>query len=104
VQQAVALADAVARDLADEREHARAGRIGGGERRAAVEEARTRHHRIGGGLAGRERGAERHIGGALLVAGMHDRQRVAGVEHGVEQVIALHAGKAVDGRDIVRQQ
>ena len=41
VQQAVALADGAARDLADEREHARAGRIGGGERRRRVEEARA---------------------------------------------------------------
>jgi len=27
---------------------------------------------------------------------MHDAERVAGVEHGVEQVVALHAGQAID--------
>ena len=70
VQEAVAFADRAARDLADQRKHARAGRIGGGERRGRVEETRTRHHRIDRGLAGRERRAERHVGGALLVAGV----------------------------------
>ena len=103
VQEPVPLADAAARDLADQREHARAGRIGGGERGGAVEKAGPRHHRVGGGLSGRQRGAERHIGGALLVPGMHDRERVAGVEHGVEQMIALDAGQAIDRGDAVRE-
>ena len=37
-------------------------RIGGEQRGAGVEQARPRHHGIGLRLAGRERGAERHIG------------------------------------------
>ena len=103
VQEAMTFADAAARDLADEREDARAGRIGGGERRGAVEKTGTGHHGVGGGFAGRERGAERHVGGALFVPGMHHRQRVAGVEHGVEQMIALDAGQGIDRGDAVRE-
>jgi hypothetical protein len=103
VQEPVPLADAAARDLADQRQHARAGRIGGGKRRAAVEKARARHHRISSGLSGRQRGAERHIGGALFVPGMHHRKRVAGVEHRVEQVVALDAGQAIDRGNAVRE-
>jgi hypothetical protein len=91
VQQAMALVDRAAWDLPDQCQHLRTGRIGRGQRRRAVEEARA-------WLAGCERGTERHIGGALLVPRMHDRQRVAGVEHGVEQMIALHAGQAIDCR------
>ena len=96
VQEAMTFADATARDLADEREDARAGRIGGGERSGAVEKTRAGHHGVGGGFAGCERGAEGHIGGALFVPGMHHRQRVTGVEHGVEQMITLDAGQGVD--------
>ena len=103
VQEAMTFADAAARDLADEREDARAGRIGGGERRGAVEKTGTGHHGVGGGFAGRECGAERHVGGALFVPGMHHRKRVAGVEHGVEQMIALDAGQGIDRGDAVRE-
>jgi hypothetical protein len=103
VQEAMTFADATARDLADEREDARAGRIGGGERRGAVEKTGTGHHGVGGGFAGRECGAECHVGGALFVPGMHHGKRVAGVEHGVEQMIALDAGQGIDGGDAVRE-
>jgi len=44
MQQAVTFADGAARDLSNEREHARSGRIGGGERGAAVEKSRPGHH------------------------------------------------------------
>jgi len=57
------------------------------------EKARARHDRIGGRAARRERGAERHIGRTLLVARMHHPDRVAGVEHGIEQMVALHPGR-----------
>src|SRR6478735_11631676 len=96
-------ADATARYLSDEGEDARAGRIGGGERRGAVEKTGTGHHGVGGWFAGRECGAERHVGGALFVPGMHHRERVAGVEHGVEQMITLDAGQGVDRGNAVRE-
>ena len=54
-------------------------------------------------LSRRQGGAERHVGSALLVARMHDRERLADVEHGVEQMIALDAGQAIDRRDAVAQ-
>jgi hypothetical protein len=98
VQQTMPLVDRAAWDLPDQRKHLRAGRIGRGQRRRAVEESRARHHGIDRGLAGRERGPERHVGGALLVPRMHDGERIAGVEHGIEQMIALYARQAVDGR------
>jgi len=104
MQRAKALADRAAVNLPDQRQHLCAGRETGRERGAAVEEAGPRHHRIDRRPSGRERGAERHIGRALLVPRMHDADRVARVEHGVEQVIALHAGQAVDCRDAVRDE
>jgi hypothetical protein len=103
VQQSVTFADGAARNLTDQREHPCAGRIGGDERSRAVEKARPRHHRINGRPAGRERSAECHIGGALLVPRMHDRERIADVEHGIEQMIALYARQAIDRRHAVAQ-
>src|SRR5262249_23042470 len=98
VQEAMALADRAAGDLADQRKDARPGRIGGRERRGAVEESRARDDRIDGRPASRERGAKRHVGGALFVPRVHDLERVAGVEHGIEQMVALDSGQTVDRR------
>ena len=49
-----------------------------------IEEARSRHHRVGLRLAGRERGAERHVGGALFVAGMHGADAIGRLVQRIE--------------------
>ncbi len=85
------------RDLADQAEHRRVHAVGGEQRRAGVEQAGAGHHGIGLRLAGRERRAERHVGRALLVAGVDDRKPVGGALEGVEQVVVVHAGQRVDG-------
>ena len=92
------------RDLSDQRQHRRVHRVRGEQRGRGVEQARPRHHRIGLRLAGRERGAERHVGGALLVARVDGADAVARLEQGVEQVIVLHARQRVERVDAVRDQ
>ena len=57
-------------NLPDQRQHRRVHAVSGEQRGAGIEQPRPGHHRIGLRLAGRERGAERHIGGALFVAGV----------------------------------
>ena len=104
VQMAELAADIGVGDLADQRQHRRVHRIGGEQRGRGVEQARPRHHRVGLRLAGRERGAERHVGGALLVARVHGADRRSALEQRVEQVIVLHARQRVDGVEAVRDQ
>ena len=67
-------ADRRRRDLPDQRQHRRVHAVGGEQRRAGIQQARPRHHRIGLRLAGRQRRAQRHIGRALLVPGVDDAQ------------------------------
>ena len=64
-------------DLADQRQHRRVHAIGGEQRGAGIEQARPGHHRIGLRLAGRERRAQRHVGRALFVPGVHGADAVA---------------------------
>ena len=90
-------ADRGLRDVADQGQDRRIGAVGGQERRRGVEQARSGHHRIGLGAAGGERGAERHIGGALLMAGVHGADAVGGLEQGIEQGIVVDAGQRIDG-------
>ena len=104
VQPAEAAADVGVRDLPDQRQHRRVHAVGGDERRAAVEQARARHHRVGLRPVGGERGAERHIGRALLMARVHGAQLVARLEHGVEQIVVMHAGERVDRVDAVGEE
>ena len=104
MQVAHAAADLGIGDLPDQRQHRRVHAIGGQQRRARVEQAGPRHHRIGLRLAGRQRRAQRHIGRALLVAGMDHTEPVAGPLKGVEQVVVMDAGQGVDGINSVRQQ
>ena len=59
---------------------------------------------IGLRLAGRERRAERHIGGALLVAGVDGAQPVGELEQRLEQEIVLHARQRIDGVEAVGDQ
>ena len=104
VQVAVAAADVGLRDLADQRQHRRVGAVGGEQRGRGVEQARPRHHGIGLRLAGRERGAERHVARALLVPRMDGADAVLGLEQGVEQVVVVHAGQRIDRVEAVRDQ
>jgi hypothetical protein len=84
VQLPDATADRRRRYLPNQRQHRRAHAIGGEQGRAGIEQAWARHHRIDLRAAGRQRRAQRHIGGALLVAGVHDAQGIARTLHGVE--------------------
>ena len=89
-------ADIALRDLSDQRQHRRIHRVGGQQGGARVEQARPRHDRDGLGLAGRKRRAKRHIGRALLVAGVNGPDAILRLEQRIEQMIVLHAGQRVD--------
>ena len=91
-------------NLPDQPEHRRVHRISGQERRASVEQARTRHDHIGRRTAGRDRGAERHVGRALLMARMHHADAVGRREQGVEQPVIVHARQRVNGADAMGDQ
>ena len=104
VQGAEATVDRVGRDLADQSQHGRVHAIGCEHGRAGVEEAGAGHDREGLRLASRQRGAQGHIGAALLVAGVQETQAVAVLPEGVEQRIIVDARQAVDGIEPVRDQ
>ena len=104
VQMSVATPDVGLRDLADQRQHRRVGAVRGEKRGRGIEQARPRHHRIGLRLAGRERGAERHVGRTLFVPGVHGADAVLGLEQGVEQVVVVDAGQRIDRVETVRDQ
>ena len=103
VQMAEVAADVGVGDFADQRQHRRVHRIGGEEGGRGVEQARPRHHRVGGGLAGRQRRAQRHIGRALLVPGVDGPHPVASLEQGGEQLVVLHPRQRVDRVDAVAE-
>ena len=104
VQMRQAAADVALRDLTDEREHRGVHAVGGQERRRGVEQAGAGNHAIGLRLSGRQRGAERHIGGALLVAGVDGADPVGRPRERVEEVVVMDAGKRVDGVEAMGQQ
>ncbi len=101
---AVAAADIGLGDLADQRQDGRVGAVGVQQGGRRIEQPRPGHHRIGLGLAGRERRAERHEGGPLFVARMDGADAVLGLEQGVEQVVVVDARQRVDGVEAVRDQ
>ena len=101
VQMAEVAADIGVGNLPDQRQHRRIHGIGGQQRRAGIEQARPGHDRVSLRLAGGERGAERHIGRALLVTGMDRPQPVGKLEQRLEQQIVLHARKRIDGVEAV---
>ena len=90
--------------MPDQGEDRRVHAIGGEQRGAGIEQAGTRDDDIGLRLAGRQSRAQRHIGRALLMAGVDDAQGVAGALEGVEQVIVVHARQRVDGVDAMGDQ
>ena len=104
VQQAEAAADQVGGDLAADAQDRRVRRISGGERRGGIEQAGSRHHRIGADLAARPGIAEGHVGGTLFMARMDHPQRLAGVVEGDEQRVVLHAGQRKDRVHLVPAQ
>ena len=101
VQMAEVSADIGVGDLPDQRQHRRIHGKGGEQRRRGIEQARPRHDGVSLRLAGRQRRAERHIGGALFVAGMHRAQPVGELEQRLEQQIVLHARQRIDGVEAV---
>src|SRR6266699_2220268 len=96
VEMAEAAADVGIGNLPDQRQHRRVHGIGHEQRRARVEQPGAGHHSVGLGLAGGERGTERHIGGALLMAGVDGPDGFGGLEQRIEQGIVVHAGKRID--------
>ena len=104
VQLAEPAADIGVGNLPDQAEHRRIHAIGGEQRRPGIEEPGSRHHGEGRRLAGGKRRAERHIGGALLVAGVHRAQPVLRPEQRLEQEIVLHARQGIDGVEAVADQ
>ncbi len=96
VQLAEIAADIGIGNLSDQAEHRSVGGKGGEQRRAGIQQARSRHHREGLRLAGRERGAERHVGRALFVPGVYRAQPVGDLEQRFEQQVVLHARQGVN--------
>ena len=101
VQMAEVFADIAIGDLSDQRQHRRIHGESREQRRRGVEEARPGHDGVSLRLAGRQRRAERHIGGALFVARMHRAQPVGELEQRLEQQIVLHARQRIDGVEAV---
>ena len=62
------------------------------------------HDDIGRGLAGRQRGAKRHIAGALLMAGVDGGEPVGKAEQRIEQRIVLQSGQGIDRIEAMRHQ
>ena len=94
-------ADGGLRDLPDQREHRSVHSIGREERGRRIEQAGTGHDGIGLRLCGRERGAQCHVGRALLMPRMNGADAVGGPEQGVEQRIVVEARQCVDRIDSV---
>jgi hypothetical protein len=84
VQVAEPAADRGLRNLPDQREHGRVHSVGREQRGRGIEQAGSRHHGIDLRLAGRERGAERQIGCALLVPRVNGADARRGLEQRVE--------------------
>ena len=91
-------------NLPDQAEHRSIGGKRGEQRRPGIEQPRARHHGEGLRLAGRHRRAQRHIGRALLVAGVDGAQPVLRPEQSLEQEIVLHARQGIDGVEAVADQ
>ena len=104
VQQPESLADGAQGNLADQRHDRRVGRIGRRQRRAGVQKSRAGHNCESLGPAGRQRGAERHVGRALLVPCLDGRKPVLRVVQGVEKIVVLDAGQAIEPVDAVLDQ
>ncbi len=104
MQMAVALVDVGLRDLADQADHGRVHAVGREERRAGIEQAGPGHHAERLRLAGRERRAQRHVGGRLLVTRMDHAQPVRSMIEGVEQRILMQAGQGIHRVDAMEQE
>jgi len=96
--------DIVVRNLPDQRQDRRVHGIRGEQRRCRIKKARTRNHGIGRRLAGRKRGAERHIRSALFVAGVDGGEPVGKAEQRVEHRVVLQSGQRVDCVEAMRHQ
>ena len=104
MQMAEAAPDIGLKNLPDQTEHGRVHRVGSQQRGRGIEQPRTRDHGIGLRLAGRQRRAERHQRGTLLMPGMHRPQPVRSLEQRLEQVVVLHPGQGVDRVQPMRDQ
>ncbi len=104
VQMAVALVDVGLRDLADQPDHRRVHAVGREHRGTRVQQAGAGHHAEGLRLAGRKRGAQRHVGRGLLVARMDHPQAIGCVVEGVEQRVLVQAGQGIDRIEAVAEK
>ena len=104
VQMPMAFADSSSRNLSDDCEHRRIHSIGGEQCGAGIEQARARHNGVGLRFAGRQRRAQRHVPGALFMAGVNDAKIVAGTLEGIKQVVVVDTGQRIDGIEPMREQ
>ena len=88
----------------DDRQHRSIHAVGGEQCGRGVQQARAGDDAIGLRRAGRERRAERHVGRALLVPGMHGADGVAVAGERIEEIVIVDAGQRVDRIDAVRGQ
>jgi hypothetical protein len=91
-------------NLADQGQHRRIHSMGGQQRRRGVEQTRARHHTVGLRLAGRERGAERHVRRTLLMARVDGANAVARLEQRIKQGIVVHPRQRINRVDAVRDE
>ncbi len=91
-------------NLSDQRQHRRVHAVGGEQRRARIEQAGARHHRVGLWLPGRQRGAERHIGAPCSCRRVHRLDAIGGVVERVEEMVVVHARHRVKRVEPVRDQ
>ena len=68
---------------------------------ARIQHAGPGHHCAHLRPASRQRGAERHVAGGLLVARMQHAHAAVGAVHRVEQMVVVHAGQRVERVDAV---
>ena len=97
-------ADRGLRDLSDEREHRCVHSVSREQCSCGIEQARSRHNRVGLRFAGREGCAEREIGSALFVPCVNDPDVVGSLEQRVEERVVVHARERIDRLDAMRNQ
>ena len=95
MEQAMSLSLRAGRNLPDEGQHLGVHAIGGRQRRRRVQEAGTRHHAKCLRLAGCQRRAGGHVGGALFMARLDRRYGVSVVEKRIEELVVLDPGQAI---------
>ena len=104
VQNAAAAADVLGLDVAGDAQHRRVGAVGGAQRGAGVEHARTRHAGEDADAAGGLGVAVGHVARALLVPVDDEAYLVAGLVQRVDEIVGVRTRYAEDRVDAVAYQ